>query len=263
LNRYAATPWGPPGVAAGASFITTAGLPLNGQEQSTVNVSPAGDPILIALRDTAAQTALGYAAGKAIEATAWGHLTIITSQSTWYRTIGRTSLNLRSLFQRGGLRPQLGKTFRAYTTLGRVRALGGGRYLAETGQIIDSAGLPASAVVRFASLLGPGLRITGGAGAAFGISATFQWIEDWNDPYLTPTQRNWRIGVSGLGGVGAWIVGLGATEIAAGAGAGSWAGPIGIIAGATVTFVWITVVQPAIFEARGLNPARNLAPLQN
>ncbi len=140
LNRYAATPWGPPGVAEGASFITFAGLPLNGLEQGIVNVSPAGDPIFIAFRDTAAQTALGYAAGKAIEATAWGRLTIVTSQSTWYRTIGRTSLSLRPLFQRGGLQPQLGKTFRAYTTLGRVRALGGGRYLAETGQIIDTQG---------------------------------------------------------------------------------------------------------------------------
>lgn len=204
-----------------------------------------------------------HLAGEAIEATAWGRLTIVTSQSTWYRTIGRTSLSLRSLFQRGGLQPQLGKTFRAYTTLGRVRALGGGRYLAETGQVIDTAGLSVSAQVRFVPLLGPGLRITGGAGAAFGISGVFQWIEDWNDPYLTPTQRNWRIGVSGTGGVVTWIATGVAAEVAAGAGAGSWAGPIGIIAGATVTFVWITVVQPAIFEARGLNPARNLAPLQN
>jgi RHS repeat-associated protein len=263
LNRYSATPWGAPGVAVGASFITSTGLPLNGLEQSIINASPAGDPIFIAFRDTAAQTALGYAAGKVIEATAWGRLTIATSQSTWYRTIGRTSLNLRPLFQRGGLQPQLGKTFRAYTTLGRVRALGGGRYLAETGQIIDTAGLPASAVVRFASLLGPGLRITGGAGAAFGMSATFQWIEDWNDPYLTPTQRNWRIGVSGLGGLGGWGAGLIATEIAAGAGAGSWAGPIGIITGATVTFVWIVWVQPFIFKEGGLNPERNLASLQD
>ncbi len=266
LNRYAPTPWGAPGVAQGVNLTAIAGVSIDGLAQSTAIAASEINSIFVAFRDTSAQTALGYAAGRVIEATAWGHLAIITSQSTWYRTIGRTSLNLRTLFQRGAAQPQLGRTFRAYTTLGRVRTLGNGRYLAETGEVIDTARLLASAQVRFVPRFGPLTRNLLGGGAAFGISGVFQGVEDYFfEPYLTPVQRAGRITISGLGGIGTWMIGGATTEIAAGAGAGSWAGLIGIFVGATVTFVWIEWIQPAIFEATGLETGtdRNLAPLLN
>ena len=195
---------------------------------------------------------------------AWNPLSIIVSKSSWYRTIGQADLGLRSLFRQPSVaQPQFGKTFRAYTTLGKVREIGNGRYLAETGEIIDTAGLPASAKARFTPQLSPLWRNAAGASFAFGISATFQWAEDLSDPYLTPNQRVWRIGISGVGGVGAWGIGLGVAEFAYGAGAGSWAGPIGMIIGGTATFVWIKWVQPYIFEASGLDSQRSLMPLQN
>jgi hypothetical protein len=241
VNRYAATSVGQPGVAE--AIVNEANL------------------IAVATRDTILQTAVGYGAGKAIETTAsWGSLSITTSQYGW-RKLG----DLRSLFQRGAKNLELGKTFRTYNSLGRVRDLGKGRYLAETGEFIETAGLPASARVRFMPRFGPLIRNFVGGSAAFGISAVFQGIEDYFfEPSLTPGQRTGRIVVSGFGGLGAWVAGGIAAKIAFGAGAGSWAGPIGIGVGATVTFVWIVWIQPAIFEARGLNsPERNLAPLQN
>lgn len=82
-----------------------------------------------------------------------------------------------------------------------------------------------------------------------------------NEPHLTSSQRNWRIGISGTGGAGAWLVGFSAAEIAAGA--GSWAGPIGIVAGGVATFVWIKWVQPRVFKNFGLDPQRSLTPLKN
>lgn len=241
LNRYAATSLGPVGVAEGAGS--------------------GGNFIFIASRDTILQTAFGYGAGKAIKTTAGGSLSIITSQYGWTKNMK----SVQSLFDRGAKNPQFGKTFRTYETLGHVRDLGKGQYLAETGEVIEVNGLPASARVSFTPIprFSPLVRNVLGGSAAFGISAIFQGVEDWNNPYLTSSQFRWRVGISGVGGLGAWYTGSIATEIAVGAGAGSWAGPFGVGVGVAVTFVWIIWVQPAIFKTGGLNPERNLAPLQN
>jgi hypothetical protein len=171
---------------------------------------------------------------------------------------------LRPLFrQPSAAQPHLGKTFRAYTTLGRVRGLSGGRYLAESRQVINTGGLPRSAQVNFSPQWSPAMRSAAGASLAFGVSAAFQWVEDFNSPYLTPEQKYLRFGVAGLGGTGAWVAGLIATEVAAGAGAGAWAGPVGILVGGGVTFIWIKWVQPSIFRTFGANLQRDLAPLAN
>jgi hypothetical protein len=236
LNRYAATPLGQPGVMEAAA--------------SEANL------FAIASQDTILQTAIGYGAGKAIETTAWGSLSITASQYGW-RKMGE----VRSLFQRGAKNLELGKTFRTYSTLGRVRDLGKGQYLAETGEVIDVAELPASARIRFIPRFSPLVRNALGGGAAFGISAIFQGVEDWNNPYLTSEQFWWRVSISGAGGVAAWYASSVLVPVYLGGSLGAWAGPVGIVVGAAMTFVWMVWVQPVVFDVLNLNPERQLKPL--
>jgi uncharacterized repeat protein (TIGR01451 family) len=260
LNRYAAGPLGQPGVAqATAASLLDEILSLNPAHGIATAVSEAS-PITLALRDAVAQAALGYAAGKGIEWSAWGPLTIITSRSTWYRTVGATGRGLRDLFLSPSVaQPQFGKTFRAYTTRGYVRLSEEGRYLTEAGDTIDTSRLPASARIAFTPRLNlPAWAIFGTKAIfAFGVSAIFQWFEDADTPYLTGEQKVPRILISGAGGFFAF----GVAEVAAGAISGSWAGPVGIVTGGVMTFVWISVVQPVIFDAFGLTPKRDLAIL--
>jgi hypothetical protein len=200
LNRYAAGLLGQPGVAqAAAASSLDEVLSYYPAHRIATTVSEAS-PITLALRDAVAQAALGYAAGKGIERSAWGPLTIITSRSTWYRTVGATGRGLRDLFLSPSVaQPQFGKTFRAYATRGYVRLSEEGRYLTEAGDTIDISRLPASARVVFRPRLSALARYGFGFGSAFGISAAFQWFEDSSDPYLTSTQRNWRtVGISNI-----------------------------------------------------------------
>jgi hypothetical protein len=260
LNRYTAAPLGQPGVAE-ASIASLLPLHPATYQSHQIAAAPAQTSLtMIALRDASLQAGLGYIAGELIERTAGGALTIITSTRTWYRTIGHSGAGLRALFRQPSVaQPHVGTTFRAYTTLGRVRDLGNGRYLAQTGQVIETGGLPRSAQVNFSPQWRPDVRMAAGASFAFGLSAAFQWIGDFNNPYLTTNQQMGRLVASGAGG----LVALGAAQVASGAVAGSWAGPVGVIVGASTTFVWIKWVQPIVFDSFGLNPERTLLPLQD
>jgi hypothetical protein len=91
------------------------------------------------------------------------------------------------------------------------------------------------------------------------LSAGFQGITDYNNPYLTTSQKWQRAGVSFTLGSGAAFGGLLVESTLV----GSIGGPVGIIAAIPIAIVFELWVAPLIFESRGLNEQRKLAPLNN
>jgi hypothetical protein len=103
-------------------------------------------------------------------------------------------------------------------------------------------------------------RVKGALGPIldFGIGAYFQYLEDRNNPYLTPTQKGFRAGISGIGSAGtAYGIGVGLASVGCTATV-----YCGIAAGVIGTVIWVGI-QTHIFEAIPfLRPAdRDLKPL--
>ncbi|RMH45255.1 MAG: hypothetical protein D6694_04950, partial [Gammaproteobacteria bacterium] len=97
--------------------------------------------------------------------------------------------------------------------------------------------------------------ILGVSSAASGLfSAGFQYLNDYNNPYLTGEQKLRRAGISGFVGFGAAIVGGGVGFL--------YGGPVGLVVGFGLGIAGDLWVSPTIFEhITGDVPKRNLAPL--
>ena len=156
-----------------------------------------------------------------------------------------------------------GRSFRAYTVRGLVTELEPGLFLTESGELVETGVLPKSAAVLTAEAFTPVniTRFIAGGSFAFLVGAGVQLWFDYPNPYLSGEQKIKRATWAGRGGVLAWGAGTVTTVALTWAGAGAWAGPIGAGVGFVAGFIWFGFAQPAIFEARGVNPKRNLAPL--
>jgi hypothetical protein len=188
-------------------------------------------------------------------------LTLIMSRWARYRYF---SSGAASPFEWGSVAmPGWGRSFRAYTVKGLVTELEPGLFLTESGELVETSVLPKSATVLTAEAFTPVniTRFIAGGMFAFALSGGVQLWFDYPNPYLSGEQIRRRAEIAGLGGLGVWGVGLSTTAILGWAGAGAWAGPIGIGAGFVAGFIWFGFFQPVIFEGRGLNPERKLSPL--
>jgi hypothetical protein len=93
-------------------------------------------------------------------------------------------------------------------------------------------------------------------GVGFAVDVGYQALLDYNNPYLTTTQRVWRLGVAGTGSTASFF---------AGAAVAWWLGPPGWVVigvGVGVAVIWDRWATPPIYHYLGLNPERNLASLQ-
>jgi hypothetical protein len=262
LNRYNATSWGPPGVAEGTGshlhpLLVTAG---KGALKTTISAT-AGRRLV-----TIAESQLPFVV---THRSAGTRLMLIMSRSARYRSF---ATGAASPFEEGWVAMRgWGRSFRAYSVRGLVTEIEPGLFLTERGQLVETGALPKSAAVLTAEVLRPVniTRFLAGGMFAFALSAGVQYLGDVGNPYLSGAQMRGRVAVAGIGGTVAWGIGTG-TTLAVGwfgaaigwAGAGVWAGPIGIGVGFVAGFVWFGFIQPGIFEDRGLNPKRNLAPLR-
>jgi hypothetical protein len=97
-----------------------------------------------------------------------------------------------------------------------------------------------------------GADLLAGGGIGFVFDASWQFVQDWGNPYLTPDQKAGRAIVAG--GVG-FVAGLGVVAFVG-------TGPVGF-AGALFVgwFVEAPISEHVIFPFLGLIPTRNLAPL--
>jgi hypothetical protein len=104
-------------------------------------------------------------------------------------------------------------------------------------------------------------------GIGLAVDIGVQWWLDKDDPYLTGNQVRGRLIVEGVGSGVGFLAGAGAELVAIKAGAsavgilGGPAGWVGLGVGIFVAIVWDVGIEPLIYEAKGLNPERNLAPL--
>jgi hypothetical protein len=80
-----------------------------------------------------------------------------------------------------------------------------------------------------------------------------QYLGDVGNPYLSGAQLRGRVVVAGIGGTVAWGIGTTAALV--------FTGPIGIGVGFVAGFAWFGFIQPYVFKTFGMNPNRNLAPL--
>jgi hypothetical protein len=261
LNRYAVPTAGSAGVAQAANQ----GL----------------NPLLIVAGKGAFKSLTSATAGRRFAAIAQSQLPLVVA----YRSAGMQLTLIMSRWARyqyfasGAASPfewgsvamtGWGRSFRAYTVRGLVTELEPGLFLTESGELVETGVLPKSAAVLTTEALRPVniTRFIAGGSFAFLLSAGVQLWFDYPNPYLSEEQKVERAGWGGLGGLGAWGAGtvttLGLSWAATAFGwawAGAWAGPMGMGVGFVAGFIWFGFAQPAIFEARGVNPKRNLAPL--
>ncbi len=117
----------------------------------------------------------------------------------------------------------------------------------EFDEVIDVAATSASRSVA----KGLGEVIGVGIGGLF--NAGIQFAYDYDNPYLTGSQKFQRAGVSGIAGGVAGGIGLAA--------AGVWGGPVGLGVAFTLGVVLELEVVPWVFEKIGAIPTRNLSTL--
>jgi hypothetical protein len=260
---------GPPALPQAASHYAVP------PAQSVVGqAEPHLHPLLVTAGKGAFKTLISKTAGRRLVAAAESQLPLIVV----HRTVG-VQLTLimsrwaryqyfasgaASPFEWGSVAmPAWGRSFRAYTVKGLVTEVEPGLFLTESGELVETGMLPKSAAVLTAEALRPVniTRFVASGIFAFALSAGVQYLGDVGNPYLSREQIVERATWAGGGGVWAWGWGTGTSLALAWAGAGAWAGPIGIGVGFVAGFIWFGFVQPAIFEARGVTPERNLAPL--
>jgi hypothetical protein len=254
LNRYNATSWGPPGVAEGTGshlhpLLVTAG---KGALKTTISAT-AGRRLV-----TIAESQLPFVVTHRPAGT---RLMLIMSRSARYRSF---ATGAASPFEEGWVAMQgWGRSFRAYSVRGLVTEIEPGLFLTERGQLVETGALPKSAAVLTAEVLRPVniTRFLAGGMFAFALSAGVQYLGDVGNPYLSGAQITRRSMWAGGGGFLAWGAGTLTILALTWAGAGSWAGPVGIGVGFVAGFAWFGFIQPMIFESQGLSAKRNLSPL--
>jgi hypothetical protein len=196
LNRYAATPWGAPGMAEGTGshlhpWLVTAG---KGALKTTISAT-AGRRLV-----TIAESQLPFVV---THRSAGTRLMLIMSRSARYRSFATRAA---SPFEEGWVAMRgWGRSFRAYSVKGLVTEIEPGLFLTERGQLVETGALPKSAAVLTAEVLRPVniTRFLAGGMFAFAPSAGVQYLGDVGNPYLSRDQTVKRSGWAGLGGLGA------------------------------------------------------------
>jgi len=108
-----------------------------------------------------------------------------------------------------------------------------------------------------------GKEVVSGA-IGLGVDVGYQAWMDAGNPYLTREQFVGRLYVAGGGSIASFTGGL-AGEFIAVSGLGLGTGPAGWVAIGTaigVAIFWDVAIAPTIYNIAGLNPKRNLTPLQ-
>jgi hypothetical protein len=254
LNRYAAIPLGPSGVVQAANQGLNPLLTVAGKGALKTTISATAGQRLVAIAESQLPLVVAHRA-------AGMQLTLIMSRWARYRYF---SSGAASPFEWGSVAmPGWGRSFRAYTVKGLVTEVEPGLFLTESGELVETGVLPKSAAVLTAEAFTPVniTRFIAGGSFAFLLSAGVQLWFDYPNPYLSGEQKSKRTALAGVGGLGAWGTGTVTTLALTWAGAGAWAGHIGMGVGFVAGFIWFGFAQPAIFEARGMSPKRNLAPL--
>jgi len=269
LNRYAVTSVGQVGVFAGVrggGFLQAVFIATRNQIPGTL----AG--LII---DQVTITTLEHQTVKRAVPAAWGIIELLHPPTTGWAglvtglTQSRLGQGLTRLLGVGGriaaayagrnsrsvVRVLLGSVLEDSFAAGEAVSVGSGasqRLLARGIAYVDD--VVTEPVTRGLGRLGTGLSIF----SSGVIGGLIQYAYDFNNPYLSGTQKGFRAITSGGLGSGATIIGLG-IEYAI---VGSIGGPIGI--GVAVAFgigfeLWLA---PIIFKATGAIDTRNLAPLQ-
>jgi hypothetical protein len=258
LNRYAATPLGQPGVAQGATSEgynwapDTFGI-LKGAALDAASLSP----VVVGYSYTgqaniavqASRSALTRKIPKALRSS-FGDLNPTSKSSIYERTAqivleGSTEAELRLA----------AKELEA-TLIAALPSRGAWKAKVLSEVLIDSVAQEVK-LGRFFSFK----VLKAGLGPVFdaGIGGYLQYLDDRDNPYLTPIQKGFRAGIAGTGSV---LAGTGTLYILSALGCTATI-YCGIAAGIIGTISWVTIGQPVIFEViPGLQPAdRNLQPL--
>jgi hypothetical protein len=240
LNRYAATAWGPPGVAEGVS-------------------SQAGSPLLSTFEKAVFKTALTYFGFRTLQlmavpiVPAWGPLSLRMSRYAWGRYYGDPAI--RAWFK-SGVKYQ--KSFYTWELKYRARQIGPDLFEVEEQELlrIRRGTRGAKIEVLYDSYgLNPRIRFLSGAAWAFVLSGSVQLWSDWDDPYFTMGQKFQRAGITGLEGVAVYAITLGGATLLG-------LNPVGVaLLGLGIGFIWFSGAHPIILKELGPPRERKLAPL--
>jgi RHS repeat-associated protein len=265
LNRYSATPWGPPGVAEGMLNGLPPVVGAFGRQLPGAALSVQGVPQLAQLLtrpimktvpiDTGIIEIVGPRASvRFLEAEGFETLAVQPARGLLRGPLSRVFKGLQMQTLRG--------------RMGIAGALAANPAFAEGESISLGRGVTARLAARDIGYTVDELATQAAArrlGAALGVpvagllSAGFQVAADYNNPYLTGQQKFRRAEVSFFLGAGATAGGL----LAEYALIGSVGGPIGIIAAIPIAIGFELWIAPLIFESRGLTEQRKLAPLNS
>jgi hypothetical protein len=242
LNRYAATEWGPPGVAEGTE--------------------PASNPLLNTFEKATFKAALTYFGFRPLQMAyvpkvpTWGTLSLRMSKYAWDTYYSDPAL--RAWFK-SGVRYQ--KSFYTWELSYRARQLDPNlldQFEVEgQGLLTIRRGTRAKIDVLFNPdyELDPRLRFASGAAWAFVLSAGVQLVGDWEDPYFTWGQKFQRAGITGLEGVAVYTVTYGGATLLG-------LNPVGAaLLGLGIGFIWFAGIHPAVLKELGPARERKLAPL--
>ncbi|MFQ5580762.1 MAG: hypothetical protein ACE5FZ_09120, partial [Nitrospiria bacterium] len=92
-----------------------------------------------------------------------------------------------------------------------------------------------------------------GGGAGFIFDAGWQFVQDWNDPYLTSGQRLFRTGTAGFVG---FVAGIGVVALVG-------TGPVGFLLALPAGWFIEAPISEFIFQQTGNVPVRHLQPLNS
>jgi hypothetical protein len=259
LNRYAATPWGPPGVAEGALSSLPPVVGAFGRQLPGAALSVQGIPQLAQLLtrpimktvpiDTGIIEIVGPRASvRFLEAGGFETLAVQPASGLLRGPLSRIfkGLQIQTLRGRMGIAGALAANpaFAEGESISLGRDVTARLVARDIGYTVDDLATQAAAR-RLANTLGVGV-----AGI---LSAGFQYAGDYGNPYLTGRQKVNRALVSG---------GVGTSAALTGAVVGFYfGGPVGFGVGLILGFVGDLWLAPLIFEARGDVPQRNLSPL--
>jgi hypothetical protein len=259
LNRFAATPLGQPGVREG---VASTWNPFSGAFVSnTVN--------------QVLSTSLYDAAEQGLGAYLRASLHTIPGNPIWAeRTIlvASNSLVEEGLLRAGTAGLVLKKLVGAPPGSSRARFFGAGRTMFEQAMLRNSDEVAVRAIVgyeiSYAHRL-PAGRVVGklvagklglhalDLGIGVIVDVGYQAWLDHNNPYLTRSQFAGRLVTAGIGSGVSFVAGLAAPALLG--------GPVTWVAlgtGIVVAILWDIAATPVIYRIAGLNPERNLAPLQ-
>jgi hypothetical protein len=263
LNRYAATPWGAPGVAEGALSSLPPVVGAFGRQLPGAALSVQGIPQLAQLLtrpimktvpiDTGIIEIVGPRASvRFLEAEGFETLAVQPASGLLRGPLSRIFKGLQTQTLRG--RMGIAGALAANPAFAEGESISLGRGVTarlaarDIGYTVDELATQAAAR-RLANTLGVGV-----AGI---LSAGFQYASDYGNPYLAGQQKLNRSLISGGLGVAASGLGLGAELLLI----GSAGGPIGIIVAIPIAVVFEQALAPMIFQLTGDVPQRNLAPL--